>query len=78
MRLFAMSNCDPTVSTYSTANVIAAIASFLLPGLGQLAQGRPLPALLFFLAALALWCCCLGWVIQVWAALDAAWWRPSR
>jgi TM2 domain-containing membrane protein YozV len=62
----------------STGNVIAALASFFLPGLGQLIQGRPLAAVLFFLSSLLLWCCCLGWIPQIWATLDAAVWRPKN
>ena len=34
----------------STANVIAALCSFFIPGLGQLVQGRPLAAILWFVA----------------------------
>jgi TM2 domain-containing membrane protein YozV len=61
----------------STGNVIAALASFFLPGLGQLVQGRVLPAFLFFVAWAILWCVCLGWIMHIWAAIDAAIWRPS-
>lgn len=32
----------------SAGNVIAALASFFIPGLGQLVQGRILAAILFF------------------------------
>lgn len=35
----------------SGGNVIAAICSFFIPGLGQLVQGRILAALLFFVVA---------------------------
>ena len=35
----------------SGGNVLAAICSFFIPGLGQLVQGRVLAALLFFLCA---------------------------
>lgn len=35
----------------STGNVIAAICSFFVPGLGQLVQGRVLSAVLWFAAA---------------------------
>ena len=35
----------------STGNVIAAICSFFIPGLGQLVQGRVLSALFWFLSA---------------------------
>jgi TM2 domain-containing membrane protein YozV len=59
-------------------NVVAAIASFLLPGLGQLAQGRILSALLFFCASVFMWFFLLGWVIHLAAAVDAAIWSPTR
>ena len=39
----------------STANVLAAIASFFIPGLGQLVQGRLLAAAVQFVLAAALW-----------------------
>lgn len=35
----------------STGNVIAAICSLIVPGLGQLVQGRVLSAILWFVAA---------------------------
>jgi hypothetical protein len=35
----------------STGNVIAALASFFIPGLGQFIQGRPLLALAMFVLA---------------------------
>ena len=35
----------------STGNVIAAICSFFIPGLGQLVQGRVLSAIFWFLSA---------------------------
>ncbi|MCB1936422.1 MAG: hypothetical protein KDF59_10825 [Nitrosomonas sp.] len=35
----------------SGGNVLAAICSFFIPGLGQLVQGRLLPAFLFFIFA---------------------------
>jgi len=35
----------------SAGNVIAAICSFLIPGLGQLVQGRVLSALFWFVSA---------------------------
>lgn len=60
----------------STGNVLAALASFCLPGLGQLAQGRVLPAFLFFTGSILLWCVCLGWAAHLWAVVDAALWRP--
>jgi TM2 domain-containing membrane protein YozV len=60
----------------STGNVIAALASFFIPGLGQLIQGRLLKAALMFCAAILLWIVLLGWVIHLWSILDAAMWKP--
>jgi TM2 domain-containing membrane protein YozV len=60
----------------STGNVIAALASFFIPGLGQLIQGRLLKAALMFCAAILLWIVLLGWVIHLWSILDAALWKP--
>jgi len=59
----------------STGNVIAALASFFIPGLGQLIQGRILPAILFFLAAAALWVILMGWIMHIWSIIDAALWK---
>lgn len=59
----------------STGNVIAALGSFFIPGLGQLLQGRLLAAALFFVAAGVLWFFLLGWIVHLWAVLDAALWK---
>ncbi len=59
----------------STGNVIAALSSFFIPGLGQLLQGRLLAAVLFFVAAGVLWLVWLGWILHLWSILDAAMWR---
>ncbi len=61
----------------STGNVIAALSSFFIPGLGQLLQGRPLAAVLFFVAAGVLWLVWLGWILHLWSILDAAMWKAS-
>lgn len=58
-----------------TANVIAGLASFFYPGLGQLVQGRWLAALLFFVAGTVLWWVLLGWIVHILAALDCARYR---
>ncbi len=60
----------------SSGNVIAALASFFIPGLGQLIQGRPIIAFIFFIGHLMLWLIFLGWVVNLVAALDAAWYKP--
>lgn len=59
----------------SAGNVIAALASFFIPGLGQLLQGRWILALIMFLLAGALWILLLGWIIHFWSIIDAAVWR---
>ena len=64
----------------STGNVIAALASFFIPGLGQLAQGRWLAAALFFVLTPIAWilsCCTLGWVVHLWSVVDAARWQRT-
>jgi len=61
----------------STGNVIAALASFFIPGLGQLLQGRLGMAVLQFALAIVLWLFLLGWVIHLWSILDAALWKPK-
>ncbi len=61
----------------STGNVIAALASFFIPGLGQLIQGRFIMAAVHFVSAAALWVIWLGWIIHLWSILDAALWRPK-
>ncbi|MDP4609956.1 MAG: hypothetical protein NWT02_02075 [Opitutales bacterium] len=56
----------------STGNVLAAICSFFIPGLGQLVQGRLLKAIIQFVLAGLLWTIMLGWIIHIWSILDAA------
>jgi TM2 domain-containing membrane protein YozV len=62
----------------STGNVIAALASFFIPGLGQLLQGRLLMAIIHFVLAIALWVVLLGWIIHLWSILDAALFKPKN
>ena len=59
----------------SAGNVIAAVCSFFLPGLGQLVQGRILAALFFFVLTGILWLVTFtlgGWIGHVLACIDAA------
>jgi TM2 domain-containing membrane protein YozV len=60
----------------SAGNVIAALASFFIPGLGQLVQGRFLIAVIMFVLAAALWLLLLGWIVHLWSILDAALFKP--
>ncbi|GAA5785850.1 hypothetical protein GCM10007860_14620 [Chitiniphilus shinanonensis] len=62
----------------SGGNVLAALASFFIPGLGQLLQGRPLIALLMFVLAGVLWFILLGWIIHLWSIIDAARFEPNK
>jgi TM2 domain-containing membrane protein YozV len=61
-----------TTGQGSAGNVLAAICSLFIPGLGQLVQGRLLMAVLMFALAALLWFFLLGWVIHLWSILDAA------
>jgi TM2 domain-containing membrane protein YozV len=60
----------------SAGNVIAAVCSLFVPGLGQLVQGRLGMAILQFVLAIVLWIFLLGWAIHLWSILDAALWKP--
>ena len=62
----------------SAGNVIAALASFFVPGLGQLLQGRFFIAIVQFVLAAVLWIVLLGWAIHLWSVLDAALWKPKH
>jgi TM2 domain-containing membrane protein YozV len=59
----------------STGNVIAALCSFFIPGLGQLIQGRLLMAITHFVLAAVLWFVLMGWMIHLWSIIDAARYR---
>ncbi|GAA5216271.1 hypothetical protein ACFSJ3_12100 [Corallincola platygyrae] len=68
----------------SGGNVIAAICSFFIPGLGQLVQGRILPALLFFVFTFVCygtyWLVIpgiIGLLLHLWCIIDAAKFKPS-
>lgn len=67
----------------STGNVIAAIASFFFPGLGQLVQGRLLAAFMFFIVTIigyGLWFlivpAIIGGLVHLWSIIDAAKYNP--
>lgn len=62
----------------STGNVIAAVCSVFVPGLGQLVQGRLAMALVQFVLAAILWWILLGWLIHLWSIVDAAVFKPAR
>ena len=62
----------------SAGNVLAALGSFFIPGLGQLLQGRLGIAVVQFVLAVVLWFFLLGWIIHLWSILDAAMWKPKE
>ncbi len=64
----------------SAGNVIAALCSFFIPGLGQLVQGRVGRAIFHFVAAGVLWVVTfgwLGWIMHLVSAVNAARWQPD-
>jgi TM2 domain-containing membrane protein YozV len=61
----------------SIDNVIAAVCSFFIPGLGQLVQGRLLAAVIQFVLAAILWFFLLGWLVHLWSIIDAARYKPA-
>ena len=61
----------------STGNVIAALCSLIIAGLGQLLQGRLLIAVVQFVLAGVLWIFLLGWIIHLWSIIDAARYKAS-
>ena len=64
----------------STGNVIAALASFFIPGLGQLFQGRLLRSIFMFVLAGVMYFIFwpVGVLVHLWAILNAAVWRGPR
>ena len=64
----------------SAGNVRAGIASFIIPGLGQLVQGRLFAAIFMFILSGAIWIISfgtLGWIGHLIAALHAALYDPD-
>jgi TM2 domain-containing membrane protein YozV len=59
----------------SGGNVLAAISSFFVPGLGQLFQGRLIIAIVQFVLAGLLWLVLMGWIIHLWSIINAATWE---
>ena len=60
----------------SAGNVIAALASFFIPGLGQLVQGRLVAAAVYFITAVLLYALVVTWpialIIHIWSIVNAA------
>jgi len=62
----------------SAGNILAAVASFFLPGLGQLFQGRFLAAAVQFGGYLALGLIGFGWLVRLISAIEAAMWNGEE
>ena len=72
----------------SSGNVIAAICSFFIPGLGQLVQGRLMKAIMFFLVTaisygltvtvILFFMWFVGAIFHLWAIIDAATYKGSN
>ena len=60
----------------TAGNVLAALASLFVPGLGQLLQGRPWLALFQFVLATLMWVALLGWIVHLWSIINAARYIP--
>ncbi|MGF1656677.1 MAG: hypothetical protein ACFCU3_06820 [Verrucomicrobiales bacterium] len=78
-----------TIMQGSAGNVLAALVSFVIPGVGQLLQGRLAAAIFFFIVAAFFWGMAallglitfglLSWIFIIWhifAALNCAVWKP--
>ena len=66
----------------SAGNVLAAVLSFIIPGLGQLCQGRVGAGVFWFVVAVIAWVVTFGlfgWIVNLIACIEAAAWkgRPS-
>lgn len=69
---------DRAYGSGACGNVICALASFFIPGLGQLLQGRWILAGAMFILTAVLWLILLGWIIHLWSIVDAAIYKPRR
>lgn len=64
------------MSQGSAGNVIAALCSFFIPGLGQLIQGRIIKAIIYFVFTGLLWIIWMGWLPHLLSIIDAAKFKP--
>ena len=56
----------------STGNVIAALCSFFIPGLGQLIQGRIIKGAIYFILTALFWLVWMGWLPHLLSIINAA------
>ena len=62
----------------SNGNVLAALCSFFIPGLGQLLQGRLIAAAFHLIIDVLLWLIWLGWLMHIFSAYSAAVYNPEQ
>jgi TM2 domain-containing membrane protein YozV len=63
---------DDEVAVIPTSPAVPMALSLLWPGLGQIHNEQPGKGLLLFFASMFLWLEMLGWIVHVFAAIDAA------
>lgn len=61
----------------SSENLIAGIASFVIPGLGQFLQGRVVTGIKHFAICVLLWIFFLGWIMNLFSAFEAVQWTEN-
>lgn len=61
-----------------SSDVLCGIASLVVPGAGQLVQGRIKAAALMFFGTLLAWLFLLGWLVHLYAGYEAATHHPRR
>ena len=59
-------------SGVQVSNIVAGLASLVIPGTGQLIRGRILAAVGYFVLAAILWTLYLGWIVHIVSAWTAA------
>lgn len=64
--------------TIVAGRIATGLLSFIVPGFGQLIQGRPLKALGMFLMAAMMWLIFMGWIVHVWSMWDALMYSPDE
>ena len=53
------------------------VFSLVVPGLGQLYQGRRPAAVIHFVLAILLWMLSYGWIVHLYSAVEAAFQTPG-
>ena len=66
-----MAQSPPHLRREPKDNLGCAAASLIVPGAGQFLQSRPRMGLTMLIFAVVLWLAWLGWIIHLWAGLDA-------